>query len=120
MEKDNKNALLREQLDYGCNHYNKSIIPQIEHILKNKFYYGVIDYMGEIYEGKHEPLITKDLFDRTQKAFRKDNKPKHMIATNFLFAGMVKCSKCGCNISGEIKKGKYIYYSCTGGKGECE
>ena len=33
---------------------------------------------------------------------------------------MVKCAKCGCNLSGEIKKGKYIYYSCTGGKGECE
>ena len=93
---------------------------QIEHILKNPFYYGVISYMGKIYEGKHEPLITKELFDLTQHAFRKDNKPKHMIAKNFLFAGMIKCSKCGCNLSGEIKKGKYIYYSCTGGKGECE
>ena len=36
---------------------------QIEHILKNPFYYGVISYMGKIYEGK-----------------QKDNKPKHMIA----------------------------------------
>ena len=28
MEKDNKNALLREQLDYGCNHYDNYIIAQ--------------------------------------------------------------------------------------------
>ncbi len=113
------NRLFEEGFIYKPN-TPKAYKTQIEHILKNKFYYGVIDYMGEIYEGKHEPLITKDLFDRTQEAFRKDNKPKHMIAKNFLFAGMVKCSKCGCNISGEIKKGKYIYYSCTGGRGECE
>ena len=113
------NKLFEEGFIYKPN-TPKAYKTQIEHILKNKFYYGVIEYMGEIYEGKHEPLITKDLFDRTQEAFRKDNKPKHMIAKNFLFAGMVKCSKCGCNISGEIKKGKYIYYSCTGGRGECE
>ena len=98
----------------------KAYKTQIEHILKNPFYYGIVQYKGECYEGKHQALITKELFDLTQLAFRKDNKPKHMIARNFLFASMIKCSKCGCNLSGEIKKGKYIYYSCTGGKGECE
>lgn len=65
-------------------------------------------------------MITKELFDLTQLAFRKDNKPKHITAREFLFSGMVKCANCGCNISGEIKKGKYIYYSCIGGKGECK
>ena len=49
----------------------------------------------------------------TQKAFRKDNKPKYIQAHDFLFTGMVKCAHCGCIISGEIKKGKYIYYSCS-------
>lgn len=113
------NKLYQEGLIYKQNQ-NIAHKTQLEHILKNPFYYGVISFMGEIYEGKHEPLITKELFDLTQLAFRKDNKPKHMIAKNFLFAGMIKCSKCGCNLSGEIKKGKYIYYSCTGAKGECE
>ena len=80
----------------------------------------MVQFKKELYEGKHEPLITKELFDITQKAFRKDNKPKYIQAHDFLFTGMVRCVHCGCVISGEIKKGKYIYYSCTGGKGECE
>lgn len=93
---------------------------QIEHVLKNHFYYGMIQFNNELYAGMHDPLISKDLFDLAQLAFRKDNKPKHLIAKNFLFAGMIKCAHCGCIISGEIKKGKYVYYSCTGGKGACE
>ena len=98
----------------------KAYKTQLENILKNPFYYGMVVFKKTLYAGKHQPLISKDLFDRTQLAFRKDNKPKHFEPREFLFAGMVKCSKCGCNISGEIKKGKYIYYSCTGGRGECE
>ncbi len=68
----------------------------------------MVQFKKELYEGKHEPLITKELFDMTQKAFIKDNKPKCIQAHDFLFSGMVKCAHCGCVISGEIKKGKYI------------
>lgn len=93
---------------------------QLEHILKNPFYYGMIQFKNELYNGKHEPLITKELFDLTQEAFRKDNKPRYLIPKNFMFANLVRCAECGCQISGEIKKGKYLYYSCTGGKGGCK
>ena len=100
---------------------NKPIIntSKLETILKSHFYYGLIEYKGEFYEGKHEPLISKELFEQVQIAFKKDNKPKYKDAKDFLFAGMITCTNCGCQISGEIKKGKYVYYSCTGGKGEC-
>ena len=93
---------------------------QLEHILKNPFYYGMIQFKNELYNGKHEPIITKELFDLAQVAFKKDNKPKYQMPKSFMFANILKCSNCGCQISGEIKKGKYIYYSCSGGKGECE
>ena len=100
---------------------NKPIIntSKLETILKSHFYYGLIEYKGEFYEGKHEPLISKELFEQVQIAFKKDNKPKYKDTKDFLFAGMITCADCGCQISGEIKKGKYVYYSCTGGKGEC-
>ena len=93
---------------------------QLEHILKNPFYYGMVCFKDEIYQGVHKPLISKDLFDEVQKAFKKDNKPKHLIARDFLFGGVLRCANCGCIVSGEIKKGKYIYYSCTGAKRPCE
>lgn len=94
---------------------------QLEHILKNPFYYVMISFKNEIYQGVHIPLITKELFDKPQNAFRKDNKPKYFEPLSFLFGGMLKCANCWCIISGEMKKGgKYIYYSCTGAKGPCE
>ena len=36
-------------------------------ILNNSFYYGVFEFGGKIYQGKHEPLITKAIFDAVQQ-----------------------------------------------------
>src|SRR5574344_480461 len=33
---------------------------QLEKILKNHFYYGMVQFKKELYEGKHQPLITKE------------------------------------------------------------
>ncbi len=93
---------------------------KLESMLKSHFYYGLIEYKGEFYQGKHEPLISKELFDLVKIAFKKDNKPKYKDSKDFLLAGRITCADCGCQISGELKKGKYIYYSCTGGRGECK
>ncbi len=32
---------------------------------------------------------------------------------------MLTCVYCGCAITAEIKKGKYVYYHCTGNHGHC-
>jgi hypothetical protein len=31
----------------------------------------------------------------------------------------VHCGHCGCLLVGELKKGKYVYYHCTGNRGKC-
>jgi hypothetical protein len=31
----------------------------------------------------------------------------------------VNCGHCGCALVAEKKKGKYVYYHCTGNKGKC-
>src|SRR3989339_501665 len=41
------------------------------HIIKNPFYYGVFRFNGEIHEAKHEPIISKKLFDEVQDMIRK-------------------------------------------------
>ena len=33
--------------------------------------------------------------------------------------GLLTCAKCGCMITAERKKGKYVYYRCTGYRGAC-
>jgi hypothetical protein len=39
---------------------------QYHRVLTNPLYCGIIDYAGERHEGRHEPIITKRLFDAAQ------------------------------------------------------
>ena len=96
---------------------HKSIVHKI---LTNPIYYGDFDWVGRRYRGTHEPIISKGLFDRVQevlaeKGRRKTRQQKHRWA----FQGLVSCGHCGCALTGEIKKGRYVYYHCTGHKGKC-
>ncbi len=89
---------------------------QIERILKNPFYTGKFKWNGILYDGIHAPIISKDLFSATQKAFKAHNKPQYQ-KKQFAFSNMMLCSVCGCKVTSQIKKGKYVYYHCTGMRG---
>lgn len=92
---------------------------KFEWMLKNSFYIGRLEYKGNYYEGKHEPLISKELFYEVQSMFG-HKKPK---AHNrfFPYTNIIKCTKCGKhNLSAELKRGahnsgEYIYYRCSCG-----
>ena len=73
---------------------------------------------GRVYKGIHRSIVTRELFNRVQETFVNHNRPmqrKH----EFSFTGLLTCKRCGCTITAEIKKNKYIYYHCTGYKGNC-
>ena len=36
-------------------------VSNYQYLLQNPFYYGLIRYGGEFYEGKHKPIITKKI-----------------------------------------------------------
>ncbi len=83
-------------------------------MLRNPFYIGLIrvSRRKEIYEGAHEALITKSLFDRVQAVL--DGKlaarpEKH----DFVFRRRLRCATCGYALIGERQKG-YVYYRCHG------
>jgi hypothetical protein len=46
-------------------------------------------------------------------------KKTRKVKEQFAFSGPITCGHCGCAMVGEIKKGRYIYYHCTGFKGKC-
>lgn len=43
---------------------------RVKYILTNPFYYGHFIYSGEVYPGKHLPLISKKLFDQVQQVLK--------------------------------------------------
>jgi site-specific DNA recombinase len=90
----------------------------LETILKNPFYVGQFVWRGTIYDGKHSPLVSHDLFQRVQDAFAGRNKPKYR-KHEFAFAGLLRCAHDGCTVTTELQKGQYIYYRCSHGRGKC-
>ncbi len=96
-------------------------IRQIECILKNPFYYGYQLCKGQIYSHKYETIIDKNLFDQcTATRARNLNGKKKLLGNPFIFKGLVNCERCGCAITAEFKKGRYVYYHCTNYHGNCE
>ncbi len=91
----------------------------LELMFKNPFYYGEYVWHGQRYHGAHPPLITQHLFEQVQQVAKQGNIPK-MVRRNFAFAGLLTCGQCGCAITSEMKKRRYIYYHCTHSKGNCE
>lgn len=89
----------------------------IEDILNNPIYMGDFIFKGKrYYNAKHEPIISRELYTICQNIIQsriKGKASKH----DFVFSNLIKCSKCGCYMVGEIKKGKYVYYHCTGNRG---
>lgn len=89
----------------------------IEYILKNIIYTGVFKFEDKIYENaKHKAIISKELFYRVQDRLISPDKARKQNY-EFAYTGLIRCEHCGCLLTAELKKGKYIYYHCTGNKG---
>jgi site-specific DNA recombinase len=91
----------------------------VHKILKDPIYNGDFSWMGEIYPGRHDAIVSKALYDQVQERFNEHNRPVYSRDRSFVFTGLLKCARCGCAITAEIKKGKYVYYHCTRYKGKC-
>ena len=90
---------------------NKLCKSRLGELLSDPFYYGGIRWNNEIYQGKQEPLISKELFDRVQDILRRKTTPKYK--KHFpLFRGLIKCEECGGLITWEIQK-RHWYGHCN-------
>ncbi len=94
------------------------VVSNVHRILTNAFYYGVFFYKGELFQGAHEPIITKELFDKVQDVLKFRSKPTLYKNRYFAFRGLLRCGECGCVVTAERQKG-HAYYHCTRRKGEC-
>ncbi|MEK7611971.1 MAG: recombinase family protein [Patescibacteria group bacterium] len=112
---------MREEGFKGSRNGNPIAMSRLAMILKTRFYYGVMDVKGKQYPHHYESLISMSLFLKCQKVCESWNKkPFQHAAKPFIFRGLMTCGVCGCTITPEISKGKYIYYHCTNYRGKCQ
>jgi site-specific DNA recombinase len=86
------------------NHYHR--------ILQNPLYCGIIRYSGEDHEGKHQPIVTKKLFDTVQAVIGKRSRPTGPKFKPYRYRGLFRCGGCRCIITTETQKG-HNYLRCT-------
>ncbi len=98
---------------------NKYAVSTIQRMFRNPMYVGDYIYQGKLYpNGKHEPLISRELFQLAQNKLNNANNTTRKHEIEFPYIGLFKCGVCGCSYTAERKvkpSGKeYIYYHCTG------
>ena len=101
---------------------------QVYFLLSNPFYAGRFRYAGEMYDGTHTPLVSKELFDRVQKVLKaRSNANRPPENNSQAYCGLLSCGECGCSITAEEKTKvqkngnmhRYVYYRCTKKRGKC-
>jgi site-specific DNA recombinase len=92
---------------------------EIHRLLQNPIYSGDFVWDGTKYPGCHQAVITRELFDAVQAIPRHRPGARHMKHLH-AFMGLLTCANCGCAITAERKKGKYVYYHCTNYHGGCD
>ncbi len=112
---------LKDDLKFKTKNGKPLTLGNIYLTLRNHFYYGTFEYPkngGQWYQGKHEPIISKELFDKVQEQMTESNmKGEHK---EFAFTKLMTCGLCGSGITADekFKKQKngnshrYVYYGC--------
>ncbi len=66
-------------------------------ILKRKSNYGIIEYNGEEYIGKHEPIISKETYELAMNEMVRRS-VSNITSSEYLLTGLIYCGKCGAKM----------------------
>jgi DNA invertase Pin-like site-specific DNA recombinase len=106
-------------------------LSNVYNLLRNTIYFGIFEYpkgSGSWYTGKHQALISRELFETVQEKLDEESRPKKKFQ-DFTFTKLMMCGICSSGITAQEKqKGLadgginfHIYYSCCKSKDrECK
>lgn len=86
----------------------------VTRIISNDVYLGTTRFGDVVTENTHEPIITREQFEKAQEIKKK----RHEIygdtafTSLHLLAGMIFCGRCGARYFAKTSCGKYKYYLC--------
>ncbi len=93
-------------------------VSHLHRLLCHPYYVGVVRYRGVVYEGKHEPLVDNDTWQRVQELLTAKylTGEKHCEHPHYL-KGSIFCLECGSRLIVSYAKGRggtYPYFLCIG------
>lgn len=111
--------LFEEGLVYKLQKNGKIPKASLSSMLRSKFYTGKYDYPdceGEI-KGKYKAIISDELFNKVQLVLKGATSEK-VVKHEFLYSNLLTFKGTSKLMTGDIKKGKYIYYTCKDDEGK--
>jgi site-specific DNA recombinase len=120
-----------KEIDFKTKTGKHLVLGNIYLLLRNHFYYGTFEFpvgSEHWYQGKHTPIIDKELFDKVQATIDGNYIPK-TESKEFAFTKLIKCGYCNAGICADekfkkLKDGgvnRHVYYFCSRkGKDECQ
>ncbi|MHB8512934.1 MAG: recombinase family protein [Actinomycetota bacterium] len=92
-------------------------------MLRNPYYTGVVSWKGVQYPGRHEPLVSEELFERVQQRLDANRNGVRQRVYSNEAKGVLFCGVCGSRLSfSYFKGGAYAYWYClsrTSRRGNC-
>ncbi len=92
----------------------------LSRILNSRFYLGEIVWRGKTYPGKHQHLVSREVFDQCQVILAGKNR-RYRQANHSYAGGLFRCAYCGQSLTGErirrrLRGGavrEHLYYRCA-------
>ena len=93
-------------------------LAQLGELLRDRYYLGYVAYEGIEYQGRHEALITPELFERVQKVLDSHQGAGTRTRThNHYLKGVLWCARCDHRFIVQRavgNGGEYFYFFCRG------
>jgi site-specific DNA recombinase len=115
---------LRNEIHFTHTSGKPLSLGNVYRVLQNHFYYGKFEYpvnSGNWYQGIHEPIVSKQLFDAVQEQMNRQMLVKRSDPKEFAFTKLMTCGLCGSGVTAdekfkELKDGgvnRHVYYRCS-------
>ncbi len=91
---------------------------RLHEMLQNKYYLGIVTYLGEEFEGRHERLTDPTTFELVQRRLqtRRRSSDRTYRRSHYL-KGSLRCARCHSPLGYCISRGnggEYAYFFCWG------
>lgn len=94
---------------------------RVSAVLRNPLYVGDVSFHGQVYQGEHEPIVSRELFDRVQavRALHQSHGGKNTRKVgnhSTYLGGLIYCARCGERYTFmQTRNGErhYRYYVCS-------
>ncbi|MEA3376357.1 MAG: recombinase family protein, partial [Chloroflexota bacterium] len=84
----------------------------VDFLLANRFYIGEVEYAGQHYPGLHEPIVSRELFERVQKVRERRDRGGASAPRKsrvYPLTGIARCARCGTPMRGSSSSGRRYY-----------